>query len=124
MTYSKCLYCNSPITQVRYQLKSGKNSNRTICPSCMVSKRRWKSKIELVQFLGGKCLDCGYDKHPGALHFHHKDPATKKFELNANKLLVKDRWEEVKKCELLCSNCHSIRHTNTELINKLLNINL
>lgn len=118
MNYPKCGFCGNPINQSSEQPKSGKQSKRTICTSCRVSKRRWTSKIELVQSLGGKCKRCGFDKHPGAFHFHHKDPSTKSYEINANKLLTKDRWQEVKKCELLCANCHAIEHSNTELIKK------
>ena len=90
--------------------------NPTSCGSCRVSKRRWKSKIELVEKLGGKCNKCGYDKHPGALHFHHKNPSTKNFAINSNKLLTKERHKEIKKCILLCANCHSIEHANNKLL--------
>jgi len=108
---SECRYCSK-------KFNDPKRPNGTYCNSCRVSKRRWKSKIELVNKLGGKCERCGYDGHPAALQFHHKDPTNKTFQLNSNKLLTKDRNKEVKKCILLCANCHSIEHTNKELLEK------
>lgn len=73
----------------------------------------------MIQKLGGKCNKCGYEGHPGAFHFHHIDPKNKSYELSANKLLVRDRWNELTKCKLLCANCHLIEHSNTELIKKM-----
>ena len=69
--------------------------------------------------LGGKCNRCGFTGHPGAFHFHHIKPSEKEHELNSNKLLTKDRWNELTKCELLCANCHQTEHSNTELMKKM-----
>jgi len=110
----KCKHCNKEFKS--HPSKNGNKAQRTICGSCSVSKRRWKSKIELVEKLGGKCERCGFVGHPGAFHFHHKDPKQKSHEINSNKLLTKDRWDEIKKCELLCANCHCTEHSNTDLI--------
>ena len=112
-----CKYCNKEFSVHPSRKAKGKNT-RTVCGSCSVSKRRWKNKIRLVQQLGGKCTKCGYKEHPAALHFHHKDPRTKSFEINSNKLLIKDIDKEADKCILLCANCHSIEHTNKELLEK------
>jgi hypothetical protein len=106
---NKCKHCSKS-----FQDKA--RPNGTVCGSCRVSKRRWKSKIELVEKLGGKCNNCGYDKHPGALHFHHINPKKKEYELNSNNLLSKNRFKELDKCILLCANCHSIEHANNKLL--------
>lgn len=108
---SKCKYCDKKFTDKR-------RPNSITCPSCRVSKRRWKSKIELIEQLGNKCNRCNFEGHPGVFHFHHKNPSDKKFEINGNKLLTKDRHIEIKKCELLCANCHQIEHSNSKLIKK------
>ena len=110
----KCKHCSKEFKP--HPSRECSNSQRTICGSCSVSKRRWKSKIELIESLGGQCIRCGFKGHPGAFHFHHTDPTKKSHEINSNKLLTKDRWNEVKKCELLCANCHCVEHSNTELI--------
>jgi hypothetical protein len=70
-----------------------------------------------VEELGGCCSRCGYDKCHGALHFHHIDPNQKEFSISRNTSLS---WEviklEVRKCVLLCANCHSIEHTKRERV--------
>ena len=81
----------------------------TRCRSEAVSKRRRKLKEILVGEAGGRCLLCGYDRHLGALEFHHVDPAEKRLAISYNgvsqSLMV--LREEASKCVLLCSNCHA-----------------
>lgn len=104
------------------KLFEAKTGGSTQCPSCGVSKRRWKMKLKLVALLGGKCERCGFDQHPAALHFHHKDSKTKLFNISANSLLksFSDLKNEVMKCELLCANCHGIEHSNMEKYDRLM----
>ncbi len=79
------------------------------CRAEAVTRRRRKMKAILVQEAGGACRLCGYQGSMGALHFHHVDPATKRFELNAKgvALALETLRAEARKCVLLCSNCHS-----------------
>lgn len=58
-----------------------------------------------------KCVICGYDKHPIALVFHHRDPSTKKGNVSElARLSIKVALEEIEKCDVLCANCHMILH--------------
>jgi hypothetical protein len=58
-----------------------------------------------------KCTQCGFS-HPAALDFHHEDPNEK--EGNIHRLIgngqFKKAVEEIKKCIVLCANCHRIHH--------------
>jgi transposase len=79
------------------------------CRSEAVSRRRRRLKEILVAEAGGRCTICGYDRNIGALHFHHRDPATKRFGVGDRGLtrsLAAVRAEAAK-CVLLCANCHS-----------------
>lgn len=68
---------------------------------------RQKRKRELVEIMGGKCILCGYDKCIAALEFHHIDKSTKKYQLSSgNCHSWEEDIEELRKCALLCSNCH------------------
>lgn len=70
-------------------------------------------KYYLIQQRGGKCERCGYDKNLSALEFHHIDPNTKEFTLDARTLERHSDEEintEFNKCILLCANCHSEQH--------------
>ena len=62
-----------------------------------------------VSHMGGKCVLCGYNRCMRALHFHHLNPHEKDFEIS-----TKSSWydiqHEIKKCVLLCSNCHAEVH--------------
>ena len=61
---------------------------------------------------GLKCERCGFS-HPAALDFHHIDPSTKSFRMSDINPCMKNRekmFEEIKKCEVLCANCHRIEH--------------
>lgn len=82
------------------------------CKRCRVeavSARRRKVKAVLVAEAGGRCVLCGYDRHVGALQFHHVDPATKRFTLAGGGLArsLASAREEAAKCVLLCANCHA-----------------
>lgn len=72
-----------------------------------VTAARQKRKQELVYIMGGKCALCGYDKCIAALEFHHIDKSQKERQLSSGNC---HSWEEdvkeVKKCALVCSNCH------------------
>ncbi len=58
------------------------------------------------------CVDCG-ENHPACLQFHHKDRAEKRFSLGdmaSRASSIRVLMEEIKKCEVLCVNCHAKRH--------------
>ena len=76
-----------------------------------VLKSDQRKKQRLVNSLGGKCCICGYNKCLSALQFHHKNPEKKDFGISDNAHIAFERaLEEVKKCILVCSNCHREIH--------------
>lgn len=79
------------------------------CRSEAVARRRRKVKDTLVEEAGGACCLCGYSRCARALHFHHLDPATKRFGLGQGGWSrgIATLREEARKCVLLCSNCHA-----------------
>lgn len=88
------------------------------CFVCITLLRRVRTKLRAVQYLGGKCADCGYNKSIAPLQFHHTDPSKKDFNIGR---YLGNSWagilEELNKCILLCANCHCVRHaTRVELI--------
>lgn len=86
-----------------------------------VAARLLAAKVKAVMLLGGKCQICGYDEHPAALQFHHRDPSAKVFSITTNHLASPKKvpWdmvlEEIAKCDLLCSNCHAVHHSVWQL---------
>lgn len=91
------------------------HNHQNKCKQCnvdRVQRRRYELKENAVEYLGGKCCKCGYDKCIGALDFHHKDPSEKDFGVGASGYTRS--WEKVKqeldKCILVCANCHRELH--------------
>lgn len=76
----------------------------------VLAKKR-TNKVKAVEFMGGRCVDCGGVFPPCVYAFHHLDPATK----DANPAtLMMSSWRriqaELEKCVLLYTNCHLVRH--------------
>lgn len=97
------------------------NNKRPRCKKCAslaVSNRRRKIKQLAIDYKGGKCEKCGYNKYVGALDFHHLDPNKKGFGIGNRGHC--NSWDKVKveldKCILVCANCHREIHSeNVEL---------
>jgi hypothetical protein len=77
-----------------------------------VAKRRKRLKEMVVEYKGGKCVICGYNKYVGAFDLHHLDGTVKEFGLSTRGLTRS--WEKLKeeadKCILVCANCHREIH--------------
>lgn len=81
------------------------NSNNSMNVANSIRNRREK----LRQIFGSKCCICGYDKVQTALEFHHINPAEKKFAISQSDSVtasLEDQLKEVRKCILVCANCH------------------
>jgi hypothetical protein len=83
------------------------------CRQCRidaVSKRRRTVKEILVAEAGGRCVRCGFDEHPSALQFHHRDPSAKSFGISHKGVTISlaRAREEATKCVLLCACCHAM----------------
>ncbi len=88
---------------------------------------RRKCKLIFLKYKGTECCgECGYNKYKGALEFHHcndKDYSINSFTsfhitslntLNENIVIT----NELDKCEVLCTNCHILKHTNLKKYKK------
>ncbi len=87
--------------------KGGKKKRDRECDR----KKRKENKLKAIEYCGGECKHCGYNKCIDAMDFHHLNPEEK--DLNI-KSLINCSWsrieEELKKCILLCANCHREEH--------------
>lgn len=75
-------------------------------------RKRHKEVQQFIQDykLQHGCKDCGYKEHHVALEFDH---IRGEKELNVcNAKSIDQAKKEIKKCEVVCSNCHSIRTYN------------
>ena len=77
---------------------------------------KWKKeyrknvKLKCIEYLGGKCVICGYDKCTRSLDFHHLDPNEKEFTISGGSKSFNFLKAELDKCILVCRNCHGEIH--------------
>ena len=74
---------------------------------------RHRTKQKMVDAMGGACQCCGYNTCKEALAFHHIEPEHKDMgfgDLRANPKKWEKIVEELRKCILVCHNCHSEIH--------------
>lgn len=81
-----------------------------------VKKRINNLKKMGVEYKGGKCIKCGYNKSVWALEYHHRNPKEKDFAIGSKPSIG---WEKLKKeldkCDLVCANCHREIHHNEHI---------
>jgi hypothetical protein len=67
-----------------------------------------KRRSQAIEDLGGKCAECGSGDD---LEIDHINPREKSFNLAKAVGFSKKRWdEEVSKCQVLCHDCHKMKH--------------
>jgi len=100
----------------------GKNYKRYYCKKCysvvkgQARKRKSDWLIEYKSTL--QCSKCGYDKNPRVLHFHHISNKNKVYNVSdmvGKGCSITNIKKEIRKCIVLCANCHQEKH-NTYLI--------
>lgn len=87
----------------------------TECKRCRTKynvRNMHKSKARAVQYLGGKCVCCGYTgRCNDVFDFHHINPEKKSKTFNRHLYWSWERQAaELDNCLLLCSNCHREFH--------------
>jgi hypothetical protein len=59
------------------------------------------------------CSNCGKEEPTERMHFHHTDPSTKVDDINTitkNSYSLEQLKDEIKKCNILCIECHYSHH--------------
>mgnify|MGYP003442925438 CR=1 FL=1 len=90
----------------------------TKCKKChnqFTIERIRNYKKQAIEYKGGKCNICGYDRCQGSLHFHHINPLDKDPNWRQMKNWHFDKIKtEIDKCILVCANCHGEIHWNND----------
>lgn len=113
-TEKYCPKCKTTKTIENFYKTSKKY--QSYCKACNHQNtldRQKAFKQQCVDYKGGKCQNCGYDKCLAALEFHHLDPSKKNFAISHLKsnLFHESVKSELDKCILVCSNCHRETHS-------------
>lgn len=117
----ECTRCG--LKKAAYDFYYTNSYRRKYCKKCEHKRKAinfYIKKQKAVNYLGGKCVKCGYNQNIEALDFDHINPSTKKLEPSI--MLRGRKWEEViselDKCQILCAICHRIK-TSQEQKNRL-----
>lgn len=105
---NKYYHANKEVCALR--AKAYKEANKEHVRTKQREDKR-RRKLWAIEFLGGSCSSCGGKFHPAVYEFHHLDPETKDRDPSKMLSLSLSRLEEeLKKCTLLCANCHRYTH--------------
>jgi len=117
MEKKECTKCNEEKLITEFYKQNDRKGVSSMCKKCFNNYcvERWvQKKIDAIHYKGGVCVDCNisYPEYPYVIfEFHHLDPSQK--DVDWGKLRLRS-WlkitTELDKCDLLCSNCHKIRH--------------
>ena len=81
-------------------------TDAAIAKNLRVSAWRRKIKRQAVDYKGGKCQICQYDRCLDALTFHHRNPREKELRFGDYPAGWERLRRELDKCDLLCIRCH------------------
>ena len=78
------------------------------------------NRIKLIAYYKDKpCADCQMFYPYYVMHFDHRDPSKKSFTIgNKTEINKKKLIEEIKKCDVVCANCHSER-THKQIVARI-----
>ena len=72
--------------------------------------REKRNAVKEYKRLNG-CKKCGYDESGVALDFHHRKRESKSYSVSQMlRLSIKELKKEMRKCDILCANCHRLEH--------------
>lgn len=111
--FIKCKICHVPLKGKQRIFCSRKCMNRFHQCYPSQKKRGLERKIMLFKMKGGQCSMCGYKKNISSLSFHHLNAKQKDFSLDVRSLsnrTLEVVMKELKKCILICHNCHHEIH--------------
>lgn len=112
---TQCLNCSTTTTNRKYC--STKCSKQFRWPKYkkkhkeLKLTRLTKRKSSLIDMLGGKCQHCGLlSDNQSIFCFHHVRDKEFTLDIKGMEKPWSSILDEVKKCQLLCHNCHQILH--------------
>lgn len=84
-------------------------ANKDRIKRAMAAYHRRKRRF-IALFKDKPCMDCGDWFHPVQMDFDHRPGEIKCFSLSQPRIKkMKDLYREIKKCDVVCANCHRLR---------------
>lgn len=109
-----CTCCGETINEGNASNRGYNKKCFTVCKKCHYKrriKRYQDNKRKAIEYKGGKCIHCGYNKCDASLDFHHRNPEEKDPQWkHMRSWSISKIKVELDKCDLVCSNCHGEIH--------------
>lgn len=110
-----CLGCNKSLIENKNNFYTKGERFYARCKKCfntLCKKQSQEVKKKAIEYMGGKCFICGYNRCNAALELHHKNPKEKdpKIKFGSTRRSFDKIKKELDKCVLLCANCHREEH--------------
>lgn len=99
--YSRCRTCHFKIMQF-WRKRNTKKVNE-LNKRSRDKRQQWINSIK-----NSPCMDCGKQYPPYIMQFDHRDRSQKVCTIYAAQSIKRIK-EEIKKCDLVCANCHCER---------------
>lgn len=110
--------CKDKETQLAVQRAHYERNKLKVKEKTRIAKRN--KRIEWMEYKKTlACVKCGQN-HPATLDFHHVlyHPDNQKLNDLMRRSAWKLVWEELKKCVVLCANCHRIHHHDERITDR------
>ncbi len=110
----KCIKCSlNKKNREFYKNPSAKSGYQKTCIKCYTKRVAKRAKLIYKYICKRKnkpCKDCGVKYLPCVMDFHHvRGRKMRRIALMSN-YSIKKIDKEIDKCDLICANCHRIRH--------------
>lgn len=80
-------------------------------PKALARAKGYREEVKVIvrEAKAQPCMDCGGEFPYAVMQLHHRDPATKKMDVGTA-TSVTTALKELAKCDVVCANCHMLRH--------------
>lgn len=105
-----CKICKNEYDKNWYRINERRRNNLKL----RAKERIIRNKKFIREYkLSVGCQICGYNKTHYALEFHYENGNDKKYNISLMKTLsIETILKEIKKCKVVCSNCHREIHAD------------
>ena len=102
-----CRDCSAEVSHARYESKVGRSVPRTSRPVYAVTRGAWLRRLKT----GRPCTDCRQVFDPQVMQWDHLPGSEKLCDISGSWTgrTEEEILTEIAKCELVCTNCHTIR---------------